>query len=80
MYKRQVLDGYTTRSAEAGLMPAVAGREADLHARAIAAARTDLGDAEFERLTNVGAEMSYDEAAVYTMARLQQLIGSERPD
>jgi predicted ATPase/class 3 adenylate cyclase len=75
-----VLDGYTTRSADAGLMPAVAGREGDLHARAIAAARTSLGDATFDRLTKVGAEMSYDDAAVYTMARLQQLIRSDGPE
>jgi hypothetical protein len=50
-----VLHGYTTRRAEAGLMPAVAGREAHLHDQSIDALRSALGDKRFEELAQQGA-------------------------
>ena len=68
-----VLHGYTTRGVVADLMPLVVGREADLHATAVEAIRTALGDERFAALTDRGMAMSYDEAADYTMAELERI-------
>ncbi len=68
-----VLHGYTTRGADAPLMPAVRGREAQLHDQSIAAMRSALGGERFEQLAARGAAMDYDTAVEYTMQELERI-------
>ena len=69
-----VLHGYTTRGPQAGLMPAVRGREAQLHDQAVNALRAALGDERFEDLALRGAAMEYDTATDYTMRSLERIL------
>jgi hypothetical protein len=71
-----VLHGWTTRGSESGLMPALAGREGQLHERSIAAIRAELGEGRFEDLAGRGASMTYDSPADYTMAELHRIVAS----
>jgi hypothetical protein len=69
-----VLHRYTTRGSEAGLMPALRGREAQLHDRDVNALRAALGDDRFEDLALRGATMDYHTAADYTMRALERIL------
>ena len=70
-----VLDGYTTAGPEADLMPAVLGRERQLHDKAVSAVRSALADDTFEELFDRGAAMSYEDSASYVAAELDRIIG-----
>ena len=69
-----VLHGYATWGPEAGLMPAVRGREAQLHDQAVNALRAALGDETFEDLALRGGAMDYDTATDYTMRALERIL------
>jgi hypothetical protein len=70
------LSGFTERGPLATSFPALAGAEAALHDRAIAALRNSLGEEQYEAVANRGARMTYDEAVAYTMAELDQILGA----
>ena len=69
-----VLDGYTSAGPEADLMPAVLGRERQIHDKAVNAVRSALAPDEFEDLFARGAAMSYEDSANYVAAELQRIL------
>jgi predicted ATPase len=68
------LHGFTARGPLSSSFPAIGGNEAQIHDRAVAAAREELGPQRFDELTELGARMSYEAAVEYTTAALDELL------
>ena len=74
-----ILHGYSTQGPEAGLMPAVGGREGQLHEQSIDALRAALGAERFEDLSERGAAMNYETAVQYTLGELERITEANSP-
>ncbi|MDQ1435867.1 MAG: hypothetical protein QOF59_2683 [Actinomycetota bacterium] len=76
-----VLHGFSTRNPMASIFPAVAGIEAEIHDRAIAVVRRELGAARFEALAARGARFTYEESVEYTTGEIARMLaGVSEPD
>lgn len=69
-----VLHGYTTLGPEVPVMPAIRGREADLHDQAVRTIQGGLSPDRFDELVDRGRTMTYERAAEYTMSELDRII------
>ena len=75
-----VLHGVTTRGPDADVMPAILGREADLHEEALTTIRNHLGPQRFDELVHLGSTMDYERAAAYAMTHLDRIIADIESD
>jgi len=71
-----VLHGFTTRGPMATIFPAVAGPEAEIHERAVAAMRNELGTERFEVLAEQGARFTYEESIKYAKSELARILAA----